>query len=108
MPHISPRPVPRFDLRGFRPAIVEAKLMTEKHAQDAVYVATLAEELHNIAEKLSVMEQTLQPEETRSAARERPCRVPEAGADATWIRETSRDLDVRMRRLNNSLRASTR
>lgn len=30
-----------------RPALVEAKLITEKHASDAVYMVTLGEELLN-------------------------------------------------------------
>ncbi len=38
-----------------RPVLVEAKLLTEKHAGDAIYVATLAEELRNIEAKIAEM-----------------------------------------------------
>ena len=83
----------------FRPAIVEAKLMTAKHARDAVYVATLAEELSVIDTKLCAMEEALQvnPASDLQAARPRPCRMPEGGPDANWIREKSSELDLRLR-----------
>jgi hypothetical protein len=83
---------------------VEAKLMTPKHACDAVYVATLAEELSAIDTKLSAMEATLQVDSTGEvdAARPRPCRMPEAGPDADWIREKSSELDLRLRRIEKS------
>jgi hypothetical protein len=90
----------------FRPAIVEAKLMTAKHARDTVYVATLAEELSIIDTKLCAMEEALQVDTPHGpeAASSRPCRMPEAGPDANWIREKSGELDRRLRRIEqNSL-----
>lgn len=88
----------------FRPAIVEAKLMTAKHARDAVYVATLAEELSTIDTRLSAMEQALQVDSPPDleAARPRPCRMPEGGPDANWIREKSGELDLRLRRIEKT------
>jgi len=43
-----------------RPALVEAMLLTEKHAGDAVYMATLAEELRNVEAKIAAMEEANQ------------------------------------------------
>jgi hypothetical protein len=88
----------------FRPAIVEAKLMTAKHARDAVYVATLAEELNVIDTKLSAMEEALQVSspDFLDAAKPRPCRMPEAGPDANWIREKSGELDIRLHRIEQN------
>src|SRR5580698_3165091 len=83
-----------------RPTIVEAKLINEKHAQDPVYVATLAEELHAIEGKLSAMETALHIESTASpgnAAGRLPW--PEAGRSAEWIKDKGRELDQRLRRV---------
>ncbi len=93
----------------FRPAIVEAKLMTAKHARDAVYVATLAEELRAIDSKLSAMESAQQVElpPDPEAARPRPCRMPEDGPDADWIREKSDELDLRLRRIEQNIPVSS-
>ena len=93
----------------FRPAIVEAKLMTAKHARDAVYVATLAEELNVIDTKLAAMEEALQVNSPDSldAAQPRPCRIPEAGPDANWIREKSGELDVRLHRIEQNASVSS-
>jgi hypothetical protein len=40
--------LPELALYVIRPALAEARLLNEKHARDAVYLATLAEELLNI------------------------------------------------------------
>jgi hypothetical protein len=89
----------------FRPALVEARLMTAKHARDAVYVATLAEELSVIDTKLCAMEEALQVNSASNlqAARPRPCRMPEGGPDANWIREKSSELDLRLRRIEKNI-----
>lgn len=96
--------LPSLASRLFRPAIVEAKLMTAKHARDAVYVATLAEELSVIDTKLSAMEEALQVDSPHNVdgAGPRPCRMPEAGPDANWIREKSGELDLRLRRIEKT------
>ena len=78
--------------------------MTPKHARDAVYVATLAEELSAIDTKLSAMEEALQADAQGDpeAVRPRPCRLPEGGPDANWVREKSNELDLRLRRIERS------
>jgi hypothetical protein len=86
---------------GFRPAIVEAKLITAKRAHDAIYMATLAEELQAIDGKISALEESLHLPSPASGSPPRPCRMPEHGADAQWIRDTSCDLDLRLRRLED-------
>jgi hypothetical protein len=101
--------LPALALYVIRPALVEAKLLTDKHARDAVYVVTLTEELRSIEEKIAAMEEALQldspqldsPEEN-APARERACRVPQGGPDANWIRAKSGELDQRLRRIEQS------
>jgi hypothetical protein len=101
--------LPSLECHLFRPAIVEAKLMTAKHARDAVYVATLAEELSVIDTKLSAIEEKLQvgPAPNPETARPRPCRMPEGGPYANWIREKSCELDVRLRRIEKNVPVSS-
>jgi hypothetical protein len=85
-----------------RAALVEAKLMTEKHACDAVYVTTLVEELRNIEAKIAAMEEAMQLGSFTAPSQHRYCRAPEDRPDATWIREKSGELDLRLRRLEQS------
>ena len=82
-----------------RPALVEAKLMTEKHARDAVYVVTLVEELGDIEMKIAAMEAAFQADSPAAATQQEPCRAPENRADAHWIRAKSSELDLRLRRI---------
>lgn len=82
-----------------RPALAEAKLMTEKHARDTVYVATLTEELSNIEAKIAAMEEALQLSSFAASSQPRPCRAPRDRADADWIRQKSGELDLRLRRI---------
>lgn len=84
-----------------RAALAEAKLMTEKHARDAVYVATLAEELRSIEVKISSMEGALQlcSLEEDTAVMEKACHAPQTNPDANWIRSKSGELSRRLRRV---------
>src|SRR5664280_1778693 len=63
-----------------RPALVEAKLMTEKHARDAVYVVTLIEELRNIEVKIAATEEALQLGSFATSIQHRPCCAPKGSA----------------------------
>jgi len=85
-----------------RPALVEAKLMTEKHARDAVYVATLTEELRNIELKIAATEETLQLGSASDSSQPGPSRDLRDWTDARWIREKSCELDQRLRRIEES------
>ena len=71
--------LPTLALYVIRPALVEAKLMTDKRARDAVYVVTLAEELRSIEEKIAVMEEALHivARQENDPAQERACRPPQ-------------------------------
>jgi len=87
-----------------RQAPVEARLMSEKRACDAVYVATLTEELRNIEKKIAAFEQT-----RRSAIDERstpapPLPAPEDLPDADWIHQKARELDLRLRGVEQAFR----
>jgi hypothetical protein len=87
---------------AIRPALVEATLMTEKHASDAVYVATLAEELRNIEVKIAAMEESNQLGPSVAAIRIGPLLAEEDSPDANWIRAKSRELGARLRRVEQS------
>jgi hypothetical protein len=87
---------------AIRPALVEARLITEKHAGDAMYVATLAEELRNIEAKIAAMEESNQLGLSVAAIRIGPLLAAEDSPDANWIRTKSRELDVRLRRVEQS------
>jgi len=84
-----------------RPALAEAKLLTEKHAHDAVYVTTMTEELRHIESMIATMETNLElaalpaPEETH------PIQAAE-GSAAKWIRSKSVELDRRLRRIEEA------
>jgi hypothetical protein len=99
--------LPALALAVIRPALVEAKLLTEKHARDAVYVVTLAEELLTIEEKIAAMEETLQlvSQQADALALGRACRTPQGGPDAHWIRAKSNELSHRLRRIEQSAKS---
>ncbi|HZM12471.1 MAG TPA: hypothetical protein VFC15_19865 [Candidatus Limnocylindrales bacterium] len=84
---------------AIRPALVEARLITDKHAADAVYMATLAEELRNIEAKIAAMEEANQFCLSVVATRSGPALVTEHNPDANWIRTKSRELVARLRRI---------
>jgi hypothetical protein len=96
--------LPALALAVIRPALVEAKLLTDKHARDVVYVVTLADELRSIEDKIVAMEEALhlvsQPEDAPALGR--ACRTPQDGPDAHWIREKSSELSQRLRRIEQS------
>ena len=96
--------LPALALYVIRPALVEAKLMTDKRARDAVYVVTLAEELRTIEEKIAAMEETLQlgSQQEDAPGQERACRLCEDAPDANWIRAKSNELDHRLHRIEQS------
>lgn len=83
--------LPALALAVIRPALVEAKLLTDKHARDAVYVVTLAAELRSIEDKIVAMEETLQlvSQQEDALALGSACRTPQDGPDAHWIRAKS-------------------
>jgi len=97
--------LPTLAVHVIRPALAEAKLITPKRARDTVYVATLAEELRSIEGKITAVEEALHlgPE----GAPELPSRdhergTPEGDPDTVWIRTKSGELDLRLRRIEQS------
>lgn len=82
-----------------RPALVEAKLITDKRAHDAVYVVTLTEELRNIEVKIAATEEGLQLGSSTAAVPHGTCLAPAEGPDANWIRTKSSELVLRLRRI---------
>ena len=99
--------LPALALSVIRPALVEAKLMTDKRARDAVYVVTLAEELRTIEEKIAALEKARQLvlRQEDALARERVWGAPQDCPDANWIRAKSIELDQRLRRIEQSAKS---
>ena len=96
--------LPALALAAIRPALAEAKLLTDKHARDAVYVVTLAAELRSIEDKIVAMEEALQlvSQQEDALALGSACRTPQDGPDAHWIRAKSSELSQRLRRIEQS------
>jgi hypothetical protein len=84
---------------AIRPVLVEARLITEKHAGDAVYMATLAEELRSIEAKIAAMEEFNHLGPSMAAIRIGPLLTAEDSPDAIWVRTKSRELGARLRRV---------
>jgi hypothetical protein len=93
---------PDLPIYVIRPALVEARLITQKHACDTVYVATLAEELRNIEAKIAAAEECLKLGCLTASSQYRSCRTPKDRPDADWLREKSSELDLRLRRIERS------
>ena len=92
---------------AIRPALAEAKLMTKKHACDAVYIATLADELRGIEAKLSAFERDLELSPGNGLTKpEVPAAVSEP-PNADWIRTKSAELDARLHRVEQSSAAKS-
>lgn len=89
-------PPQELDFAVLRPAIVEAKLMTPKHASDDVYVATLAEELRRIEDMIVSAEQRLKISQSAGITR-----TTENAENAQWFRAKSTELDRRLERIEH-------
>lgn len=95
--------LPELGFHLFRPTIVEARLMTAKRAEDVVYVATLAEELRGIEREIRLREVALEPV-AGSRHESIASREPEEEHTAEWIRGKCRELDARLRRIEDIVR----
>ena len=80
-----------------RQALVEAKLMSDKRACDAVYVATLTEELHNIEKKIAALEQIRRTPIDENLTHVSAVPAPDGLPDADWIHRKARELELRLR-----------
>jgi len=96
--------LPELGFHLFRPTIVEARLMTAKQAEDAVYVATLADELCGIERRIRVREEALEPV-PQSECESTASQPAEEEHTAEWIRTKCRELDSRLRRIERFERA---
>jgi len=88
-----------------RPALVEAKLMTEKQGRDAVYVVTLKEELQKIEAMIAEMESRLHLE--NPAGQDTSCGLAGDGSNTNWIRAKSSELDLRFKRIEQAENATS-
>ena len=89
----------RYDLR---PTLVEARLITDKHACDVAYVAALSEQLRDIERKIAVLEERLGLNSSSTGV---PGAIHEAGdcpPDINWIRAKSSQLGSRLRRIEET------
>ena len=89
-----------FSEAGFffmRQALVEARLMSDKRACDAVYVATLAEELRNIEKNIAALEQIRHSPIDENITQVSAVPAPEDLPGADWIHRKARELELRLR-----------
>jgi hypothetical protein len=77
--------------------------MSEKRACDAVYVATLTEELRNIEKKIAAFEQTSHSAIDESSQAP-PLPATEDLPDADWIHRKARELELRLRTVEQTLK----
>ena len=84
-----------------RPALAEARLMSEKRARDAVYVATLTEELRDIEREIAAVENDLQLSLSEANNEKIPA-IPPQVPDADWIHSKSGELEARLHRIQQS------
>ena len=84
-----------------RPALAEARLMSKKRARDAVYVATLTEELRDIEAEIAAVENDLQLNPAAGIENETLAAPPEL-PDADWIHTKSGELEARLHRIQKS------
>ena len=80
-----------------RQALVEARLTSDKRACDAVYVATLAEELRNIEKKIAALEHVRRSRMDKNLVQVSVGPAPEDLPDADWIHRKARELELRLR-----------
>jgi hypothetical protein len=92
---IQPSEQPFFYMRQ---ALVEAKLITKKHACDTVYVTTLAEELRDIEAKIIALESAdhLGPSVSGKVGSEP---LPQFVPGAEWLHNKACELEARLRRI---------
>jgi hypothetical protein len=84
-----------------RPALAEARLMSKKRARDAVYVATLTEELRDIEAEIAAVENDLQLSSAAGTKDETSVPSPQL-PDADWIHTKSGELEARLHRIQQS------
>jgi hypothetical protein len=82
-----------------RPALAEARLITAKHARDAVYVATLSEELRNIERTIDALEEKLDLRASAEAGKDTPALAATDLETIQRIRAKSCELEQRLRRI---------
>jgi hypothetical protein len=73
--------------------------MTDKHARDAVYVVTLTEELRNIEARIATLEKAAGLRSSAISQQVTACHASEEAVDGNWIRTKSRELNLRLRRI---------
>ena len=80
-----------------RQALIEAMLMSEKRACDAVYVATLTEELCNFEKKIVALEEIRRSPIDENLTEVSAVPEPDDLPSADWIHRKTRELELRLR-----------
>ena len=91
-----------------RQALVEAWLMSDKRACDAVYVATLTEELHNIEKKIAALEQIRRTPIDENLTHVSAVPAPDGLPDADWIHRKALELELRLRGVEQTFKPEIR
>jgi hypothetical protein len=88
---------------GIRPTLVEARLISDKHANDAAYISALSEQLRDIERNIAALEESLR---LHSSSGEVPGSIHESSGERTpdinWIRTKSSQLCSRLRRIEET------
>ena len=82
--------------------------MSDKRARDAVYVATLREELHNIEKKIAALEQIRRTPIDGNLTRVSAVPAPDGLPDADWIHRKARELELRLRDVEQTFKHENR
>lgn len=89
-----------------RPTLAEARLISEKHARDTVYLATLTDELRRIEQTIAALEGKLESEFKPTL--NSPATDETSLPTLLWIREKSAELEKRWSRLEHTLPGGSR
>jgi len=85
-----------------RPILVEARLMTEKHARDTTYVVALTEELREVESRINTMKGALGLCSSEGPLQPTPYETTGEASVVNWIRAKSRELNLRLRWIEQS------
>lgn len=86
----------RYDIR---PTLVEARLISDKHASDAAYLIGLSEQLLTIERKIAALEASLHLHPSSEAPQPTEAASNDSLPDINWIRTKSAQLGSRLRRI---------
>lgn len=91
--------LPHLSRYVIRPALAEARLLNAKHANDPVYLCTIAEELRNVEKQVATLEIALRPRPTATQVEVTADTASADLPDIEWIHTKSAELSRRLQRI---------